>query len=78
MNDNITKIIENHLTLETEKSFSQSIENRVWDKDISYMDAIVELMEEKNIDSSQVSKLISKEIKNILQHEAESLSLIKK
>lgn len=75
---NINTIIEKQVVKETESSFSQAVENRVWEKDISYMEAIVEVMMEKKIEAPQVSKLLSKEIKNILQCEATDLSLLKK
>jgi len=74
----ITSIVEKQVVRENEKSFSQAVENRVWEKDIPYMEAICELMNEKNLEPTQIPKLISKEIKNILQHEASDLSLLKK
>lgn len=74
----IEDLIKNQVIKETEKTFSQAIEDRVWEKDISYMESIVELMQEKNIEPEQVSKLLSKDIKNILQHEVADLSLLKK
>lgn len=78
MNIDITKVIESQVVRDTEKSFSQEVENRVWEKDILYMEAICELMAEKNLEATQIPKLLSKEIKNILQHEAADLSLLKK
>lgn len=74
----ISNIIERIVIKENEKSFSQSVEDCVWEKDISYFDAVVEVMTAKNIEPNQAAKLLSKDIKTILKHEASELSLLKK
>ena len=74
----ISNIIERIVIKENEKSFSQSVEDCVWEKDISYFDAVIEVMTSKNIEPNQAAKLLSKDIKTILKHEASELSLLKK
>ena len=74
----INNIIERIVIKENEKSFSQSVEDCVWEKDISYFDAVIEVMTSKNIEPNQAAKLLSKDIKTILKHEASELSLLKK
>ena len=60
------------------KEFSLKIESIVKEKKISHMDAVVWYCDENGLDTSQVSSLISKSLKEKIQLEAEKLNLIEK
>jgi len=59
------------------KEFSLKIESIVKEKRISYMDAVVLYCEENDIDTSTVSPLISKSLKEKIQVEASNLRMLK-
>jgi len=59
------------------KEFSLKIESIVKEKRISYMDAVVLYCEENDIDTSTVSSLISKSLKEKIQVEASNLRMLK-
>ena len=59
------------------KEFSLKIESVVKEKRISYMDAVVWYCEQNGLDTSQVSSLISKSLKEKIQVEATSLNMLK-
>ena len=61
----------------TSKEFSLKIENIVKEKKISYMDAVVWYCEQNGLDTSQVSSLISKSLKEKIQVEATRLNMLK-
>jgi urease gamma subunit len=72
----------NHHTTErgvkmNSKEFSLKIESIVKEKRISYMDAVVLYCEENDIDTSTVSSLISKSLKEKIQVEATNLRMLK-
>lgn len=69
--------IEQHVVKETRDSFSKKVEELVWDKDIPYLDAVMELMEKGGHEPESMGKLISKELYSKLEKEAEDLSLLK-
>ena len=62
----------------TSSDFCKKVEDLVEEKDISYLDAISEIMEEMEYEPEQVAKLISTQIKANIQKEAEDLLLVKK
>jgi len=59
------------------KEFSLKIEGIVKEKKISHMDAIVWYCDENGLDTSQVSPLISKSLKEKIQVEATNLRMLK-
>ena len=59
------------------KEFSLNIESIVKEKRISHMDAVVWYCEENDLDTSQVSSLISKSLKEKIQVEATNLKMLK-
>ena len=59
------------------KEFSLKIESIVKEKKISHMDAVVWYCDENNLDTSQVSSLISKSLKEKIQLEATNLRMLK-
>ncbi len=59
------------------KEFSLKIEGIVKEKKISHMDAIVWYCDENDLDTSQVSSLISKSLKEKIQLEATNLRMLK-
>ena len=58
--------------------FSLKIEEIVWDKDVSYMDAIVLYCEETGFEVELAAKLISNVLKSKIKVEAESLHFLPK
>jgi len=59
------------------KEFSLKIEGIVKEKKISHMDAVVWYCDENDLDTSQVSSLISKSLKEKIQVEATNLRMLK-
>lgn len=59
------------------KEFSLKIEGIVKEKKISHMDAIVWYCDENDLDTSQISSLISKSLKEKIQVEATNLRMLK-
>ena len=59
------------------KEFTLKIEGIVKEKKISHMDAIVWYCDENDLDTSQVSSLISKSLKEKIQVEATNLRMLK-
>ena len=59
------------------KEFSLKIEGIVKEKKISHMDAVVWYCDENDLDTSQVSSLISKSLKEKIQLEATNLRMLK-
>ena len=59
------------------KEFSLTIESIVKEKKISHMDAIVWYCNENNLDTGQISSLVSKSLKEKIQVEATRLNMLK-
>ena len=59
------------------KEFSLKIESIVKEKKISHMDAVVWYCDKNGLDTSQVSSLISKSLKEKIQLEATNLRMLK-
>ena len=59
------------------KEFSLNIESIVKEKRISHMDAVVWYCEDNDLDTSQVSSLISKSLKEKIKLEATNLKMLK-
>lgn len=58
--------------------FSMEIEELVYMKDISYIDAVVMYCEQNNFEIEMASKLVSNVLKSKIQVEAEELHYLKK
>ncbi len=71
------KILEKTVIKVNKESFSRSVEELVWEKDISYIDSVTELSINNDIEFENVKKLLTPEILMKLEFEAESLSLLK-
>jgi len=59
------------------KEFSLKIESIVKEKKITHMDAVVWYCDENGLDTSHVSSLISKSLKEKIQVEATNLRMLK-
>lgn len=66
------------MDIDSINKFNSDIEDLVYMKDISYMDAILEYCESNRFEVELVGKLISGVTKSKLQDEAEKLHFIKK
>lgn len=60
------------------QKFSMEIEELVYMKDISYIDAIVEYCDRTGFEIESAAKLVSGVLKSKIQTEAENLHFIKK
>jgi hypothetical protein len=60
----------------TKEDFSKKVENRVKEKECSYMDAIIYILEENSIDITVSPKLLSQPIVEKLQEEGQKLNLL--
>lgn len=60
----------------TKKRFSSSVETLVLTKNLSYIDAITYIVEERGMEYSNVKRLLSDSIKQKLEVEASNLKLI--
>ena len=58
--------------------FSLKIEEIVWDKDVSYMDAIILYCEETGFEVELAAKLISNVLKSKIKIEAQELNFLPK
>ena len=58
------------------KEFSLTIEGIVKDKKISYMDATVWYCEQNDLDTGQISSLVSKSLKEKIEVEAINLNML--
>ena len=64
--------------LHTKKSFSELIEKRVREDRSTYLDAIIEMCKEREIDPEDIVKLLSNPIKAKLEAEGMNLGYLKK
>lgn len=62
----------------TASKFAIEIERIVKDSDLNYIEAVVQYCEDMNIELDNVSKLISKPLKEKLKYEAQRLNFMKK
>jgi len=60
------------------QKFAQDIENLVKECKINYIDAIVTYCEENSIEIDNISKLVSKPLKEKLKNDATELNFLKK
>ena len=64
-------------TILTKKKFAVLVENAVYSHSMSYIDAIIHICDQRELDPSEISKLISPVIKDKLEAESTSKRLIK-
>ena len=62
----------------TPKQFSVLIDDKVKQKSITHMDAVLEYCEEKNLESDQINHLISRSLKEKIRVDAEAINLMPK
>ena len=62
----------------TTKQFSVLIDDKVKQKSITHMDAVLEYCEEKNLESDQINHLISRSLKEKIRVDAEAINLMPK
>ena len=60
------------------KQFSVLIDDKVKQKSITHMDAVLEYCEEKNLESDQINHLISRSLKEKIRVDAEAINLMPK
>lgn len=61
----------------TKKRFSKLVEERVEKRKMAYMDAVLEICEEREIDPGEIGKLVSPIIKDKIEAEAVNLRMMK-
>ncbi len=63
-----------------QKEFSMTVEELVMHDDMTYMDALIHIMEKENLDEEAISKLVKKNavLKMKLELESQNLNLIEK
>ena len=66
------------LKVRSSKEFTKEIEKLATTSDMTYIDAIVQYCQDKDLDIESVSGLISPILKEKLQYEAENLNMIPK
>lgn len=64
-------------TILTKKKFTKLVEDKVLDFKIGYIEAVVEVCNDRGLDTSDVGNLISPIIKGKIEAEAMGLNLIK-
>ena len=69
---------QNKTLQENMEDFFQEIENRVYQHDIGWLEAILEYCEDTGLEPDRVSKLVSPNLKSKFEMEAKSLNFIKK
>ena len=62
--------------LTLDKDFSKKVEECAKEKEIGYMDAVLHLCEENEIEPDTVSKFLTKPIKEKIEREARGLNLL--
>lgn len=62
--------------IHNQTTFCQSIEKTVYQKKISYFEAVCEYMNDNNVDPLSISRLLNKNIKQKIELEATDLNLI--
>lgn len=62
---------------ETAETFSNKIEEYVWQHDVSYLDAMMELAKTHNYDETIIKSLLTSEIMAHISHDAEKINIIK-
>ena len=71
-------LVTDNLQVITQEMFFEMIEDRIVKAKMSYVDAIVDICEKKNIDIESIPKLIDAKLRKILKNEALNLNMIKR
>lgn len=66
------------LNVKSTKEFCNEIEKYAKEFGLSYIEAILEYCEQNDLDVESVSKLVSSNLKEKIQYEAENLNMIPK
>ena len=66
------------LNVKSTKEFTGEIEKYAREFSLSYIEAILEYCEENDLDVESVSKLVSSNMKEKIQYEAENLNMLPK
>ena len=64
-------------TILTPNKFALIVENIVKDRNITYMEAVLEYCQSHNIDPSDTKAMISKTLKEKIAYEAQNLNMLK-
>ena len=70
--------LEKTVIKQTAEDFSNEVEEKVWMEDITYYEAVVALMEQRDLEPSHVAKLMTAALKSKMALELEDINLIKK
>lgn len=70
--------IENLVVKETPETFFNQVEDVVWDKDVTWLEATIQVIKKNNYEADLVKKLINSQLKGLLYREAQKLNLVKK
>jgi hypothetical protein len=62
--------------IHNQTTFCQAIEKMVYERKISYLEAVCEYITDNNIEATSASKLINNNIKQKIEYEASSLNMI--
>lgn len=60
----------------TKKKFSEDVEEEVYMKDISYMEAVVSICEKLDVDEENANKFLLPQIKSKIEAEARDLNFL--
>jgi hypothetical protein len=71
-------MLENHSNFLTKSKFGKMVERTVIDQKMSYMDAIVHLCGENNMEMEDIAKFINPVIKEKIEAEAQRLNYLPK
>jgi hypothetical protein len=66
------------LKLTSKEQLHHEIEEIVWDKDISYIEAVIDYCETHDIDESDIAKSLTSKLKSNIAIEAENLNYLPK
>ena len=61
----------------TKKRFSKLVETKVEEKNMSYMDAVIDVCTDRELDPAEINNLIGPILKDKIEAEAVSLRLMK-
>ena len=62
----------------TSKEFALLIEQKVKDKSITHMDAVIEYCDEKKLETDQINHLINRSLKEKIRLNAEAINMLPK
>jgi cell division ATPase FtsA len=62
----------------TKAKFSKKVEQTVMEKRLSYIDSVVHICEQQNIEPEDVKKFLTKQVKEKIEAEAKALNYLPK